>query len=169
MKSIYLLLVCLCVNSLWSQETTTIYLIRHAEKAEGSADPGLSDQGKDRAAKWGSYFEDKNITNYYSTNYKRTTETMTAISAFMSKMPAVGSSKQFRAEGYDPNNLLLSEVAKKNAGKNILVVGHSNTIPAQVNKLIGENKYTDMQENEYGNLYIIKINGDKITHEMVKM
>ena len=59
MKSIYLLLTILFMNLMHSQEATTIYLIRHAEKAVATGDPDLSEGGKARAAQWAEWLGDK--------------------------------------------------------------------------------------------------------------
>ena len=171
MKNLIAIVACLIINVALAQETTTIYLIRHAEKAsDGTTDPGLSDAGMDRTKKWGDYFQDKNISTYYMTKYKRAVETATYTNGqVMSLLSKPGTTYNIMMKNYDPMSLSLKDVAKENKGKNIVIVGHSNTIPAQINALIGEKKYADMQENEYGNLYIIKITDDKITHELVKM
>lgn len=171
MKKILLILTCLIANIALAQEsTTTIYLIRHAEKAsDGTSDPDISEAGKSRAAKWGKYFGDKGISVYYTTPYKRTTNTAAAISSWLATAPIPGTGKQFQMKVYAPTELLLRKLADENKGKNIVVVGHSNTIPAQINALLGEQKYADIPEDEYGNLYIIKITGARVTHELLKM
>jgi len=65
MKNIYLVITLLFFTKLWSQQaTTTIYLIRHAEKVDNSADPELSEAGTARAANWAQFFKDKPI-NYF--------------------------------------------------------------------------------------------------------
>lgn len=166
MKTISLILTCLFMATAWSQEqTTTIYLIRHAEKAEGAAtaDPGLSDAGKKRAEKWASYFNDKNIDAIYTTPYNRTKETIAPVAR------GAANGKSVSVSVYEPRELSLNILNDKHKGKTLLVVGHSNTIPAYINQLTGESRYTDMQESDYSNLYIITINGDKITHELVKI
>ena len=149
------------------EETTTIYLIRHAEKADASADPDLSEAGKARAARWAAWFKDKDITLYYTTPYKRTSQTMLAIAMAIDLVPGTTLTKEYRT--YSPTELSLKEVANHNTGKNILIIGHSNTIPASINKLFGKETYKDIPEDEFDNLYIITITGDKITHKLVKM
>lgn len=172
MKKILLILTCLIANIALAQEsTTTIYLLRHAEKAnDGTADPGLSEAGKERAKRLGEYFRDKDVSNYYSTNYKRASETASTIVANAKfHQSADLNTINIGFKKYDPMTFSLNDVAQKHKGESIVIVGHSNTIPTLVNNLIGERKYPDMQESEFGNLYIIKITGDKITHELVKM
>jgi len=170
MKPILLIFACLVLNVTVAQEkTTTIYLIRHAEKADASADPSLSTAGIERAQKWGKYFDDKNISTYYVSRYKRTKMTALEITSTFSKMPEPGTERNFNLRTYDPATLSLKDVANDNKGQNVLIVGHSNTIPTQINALIGEKKYAEIPESDFGNLYIIKVTGDKITHELVKM
>lgn len=171
MKKILLIITCLIANIALAQEpTTTIYLIRHAEKAaDGTADPELSDAGMERAQKWGKYFDDKNISTYCTTVYKRAKMTALEISSTFAKMPEPGTERNFKMKTYDPMTFSLKDLSEKLKGENIVIIGHSNTIPTLVNNFIGERKYPDIQESEFGNLYIIKITGDKITHEMVQL
>ncbi len=49
----------------------------------------------------------------------------------------------------------------------MLIVGHSNRIPTFINKLLGEEKYPEILEPEFGNLYIIKEIGDEISTELI--
>jgi hypothetical protein len=62
MKSIYSFLILVVFQvSIAQSETTTIYLIRHGEKADSSQNPELSDEGLKRAVRWTKFFEKKNI------------------------------------------------------------------------------------------------------------
>ena len=159
MKSIYLLLTILFMNLMHSQEATTIYLIRHAEKAVATGDPDLSEGGKARAAQWAEWLGDKNIAAIYSTPYKRTQQTA---------QPLAQKTNQ-QVITYNPSEADLKTMAARHKGQSIVIVGHSNTIPMYVNKLIGENKYTDIDEAEYGNIFIITLENDSISHELRKM
>ena len=124
----------------FSQEkTTTLYLIRHAEKADNSTDPELSEVVKERALKWGSYFKDKNISSYYVSLNKRTMFTATYASSVMSTEPEPGTSKETNFRTYIPENFSLKQVIADQEGKSVVIVGHSNTIPAQINALLGKN------------------------------
>ena len=48
-------------------------------------------------------------------------------------------------------------LAKTNQGKNVLIVGHSNTTPNLVNELLGKEKYPQIEDNNNGNLYVVTI------------
>ena len=58
---------------------------------------------------------------------------------------------------------------KNTAGKTVLVVGHSNTTPAFVNKIIGEKKYKDIDENDNASLFIVTITKDGKTSKVEKV
>lgn len=159
MKYAYLLLTLLLMNISSAQETTTIYLIRHAEKADTSPDTELSETGKERAQKWKTYLNDKNIEAIYSTPYKRTTATAEPMAI----------ARGINITSYNPAEMDLKAIAEKHKGKSILIIGHSNTIPKYVNKLLRENQYPDIDESEFGSVYIVTINGDTVTHRLEKL
>ena len=159
MKSIYLLLTILSMSFMYSQEKTTIYLIRHAEKTVATGDPDLSEAGKARANRWAEWLADKDITAIYSTPYKRTQQTAQPLAQKLNQQVIT----------YNPAEADLKAMAAKHEGQSIVIVGHSNTIPMYVNKLIGENKYPDIDEAEFGNIFIITLENGSISHELRKM
>lgn len=159
MKSLYFIIILLIMSTSYGQEATTIYLIRHAEKADASADAHLSEAGRARAERWAQWFAGKSIRHLYSTPYNRTRETLQPLSSQI-KMEAID---------YNPSQLDLKALADKHKGESIVVAGHSNTIPNYVNKLIGKQLYPDLEENEFSCVYIVTIQGDSITHRLEKL
>lgn len=126
--------------------TTRLILIRHAEKKENSKDPELSEEGNLRAQKLNDLFMDVKIDKLYSTPYNRTKQTLEVIA----------TKNSLEIENYNPNDPTFSStLLNNNIGKTVLVVGHSNTIPTLANKLIGENKYKQLEENEFGKIWIL--------------
>ena len=142
-----------------AQEITTIYLIRHAEKADASKDTELSEAGKARAEKWKDYFLDKNIEAIYSTNYKRTLNTVKPFAKHIN----------LNIEIYGSQEMDLDALAKTSKYKTLLIVGHSNRLPKYINTLIGNDTYPDINEEEFGTLYTIIIDGDNVSHRMEKL
>lgn len=140
-------------------QTTTIYFIRHAEKADESKDSDLSAEGKERAKQWAAFFADKNIAVIYSTPYKRTMHTASPLS----------QQNKIDLLMYEASKPDFTTILKKYKGKTILIVGHSNTIPDYINKLVHEKQYTDIDENEYNHLYTITVNGSYITSKLEKI
>lgn len=136
-------------------QTTTYILVRHAEKADLTqgdammkADPPLSEQGEKRAASLVEVLKDYTPDLFYSTNYKRTRSTIAHLTTKFGKEAIV----------YDPRNQkAFSEKLLEEKGKTIVVAGHSNTIPALANLLIGEKRYEDLDESVYNQFWIITI------------
>ena len=135
-------------------DITTYYLIRHAEKDRSNPDnknPDLNEKGIIRAAIWSKVFQEVKFDEIYSTDYKRTQQTVSAISL----------QSDVKLTPYSPDHLYSDDFKMRTQGKTVLVVGHSNTTPQFVNKIIGEDRYADMNDNDNGTLYIVTIVGDK--------
>lgn len=147
------------MQDMHAQNETTIYLIRHAEKADSSSNTELSAEGKKRADEWAAYFKDVPIDLIYSTPYLRTQNTCspTAIS------------KQKEIISYNPREMDLKKLIAENPGKTILITGHSNTIPKHINQLLSEEKYPEIPESQFGNLYAIKVKNGVISHTLTKI
>jgi broad specificity phosphatase PhoE len=133
---------------------TTVYLMRHAEKADdGTRDPNLTAEGRERAQVLGNRLKDKNIRAIYSTDYKRTRQTVGPLAEAL----------DFDVIIYDPNDLnsLKEEILKKyKYGETVVVVGHSNTTPTLVNLLVSKDQFKKIDESDYTNLYKVEIQYD---------
>tara|TARA_R110002072_G_scaffold125944_2_gene262476 strand:+ start:157835 stop:158356 length:522 start_codon:yes stop_codon:yes gene_type:complete len=138
--------------------TTTYYLIRHAEKDRNTTDnPELTEEGKKRAAHWADHFKNIDLDAVYSTNYKRTLATAAP----------TAQKKGLTVQQYDPTKLYDENFQKATFGKNVLIVGHSNTTPAFVNTILGDHRYGDIPDTENGMLYTVWVhdNGTKAVRE----
>lgn len=140
------------------QPVSTFYLIRHAEKDRSNADdndPELTQQGLGRAMHWAEILNDVPLDAIYSTDYARTT--MTA---------APASVKQdITVTYYQPGEVDIAQFKADNLGKNVLVVGHSNTTPEFVNDLIGSEKYGPLGDDDNGSLFIVQLVGRTATDQ----
>jgi 2,3-bisphosphoglycerate-dependent phosphoglycerate mutase len=135
---------------------TVVYLIRHAEKADLGANPNLSAAGMQRAQNWATLLQDVPFEAFYSTSFNRTLQTIQPIADDNGKEVTI----------YDPADFSLEDVVASHHGKNVFIVGHSNTIPQLINAYLGEDIYPDMAETEFGNLYKITVQGETVSHEM---
>lgn len=129
---------------------TTYYLIRHAEKQDGK-DPALTEKGEQRAQFWAQHFSKDSLDAVYSTDTKRTMET------------ARPTAEEFNlhVQKYDPSKMYDASFKKETAGKKVLIVGHSNTVPELANEIMGKKEYDDIPMTEFGRLYTIRIkNGE---------
>ncbi|MCX2746056.1 phosphoglycerate mutase family protein [Mangrovivirga sp. M17] len=135
-------------------EPTIIFLTRHAEKDTLSNDPDLSATGFKRVETLTSMLKNVEFDGIYSTNYKRTIQTVKPIADQNSLviMP------------YEPSEST-KEFAKKikenEKGNTILVSGHSNTIPFLINEFIGEEMLQQFEDNQYGDLFMVMLSGEK--------
>lgn len=130
------------------QKTTTYYLIRHAEKDRSDKtdrNPHLTEKGLQRAEKWANTFKDVKFDAVYSTNYNRTKETATP----------TAKANNLELQFYNPSDMKSAEFMTNTKGQTVLIVGHSNTTPAFVNQLLGEEKYSDIADDNNANLYIV--------------
>jgi 2,3-bisphosphoglycerate-dependent phosphoglycerate mutase len=135
---------------------TVVYLMRHAETAGLGPDPDLSPIGLDRANNWVVILQEVAFEAFYSTNYNRTRQTIEPIATSNGQGVIL----------YDPADLSLADVVADHAGSNVLIVGHSNTIPPLINAHLGTDVYPDMTETEHGNLYKVTVLDGAVSHEM---
>ncbi|MCB9289674.1 MAG: histidine phosphatase family protein [Lewinellaceae bacterium] len=130
------------------QNTTFIFLVRHAEKGFG-ADPSLTFQGVKRAKLLAKIFYGLPLDAVFATDYKRTRETA----------QPVASEKGLEVDQYAPDRLTTFSIRlrRKYEGKNVLVVGHSDTTPELVNRLVTNGVLGRIDERDYSNFYVVAI------------
>ena len=129
-----------------------VFLVRHAERADAGmaaakvpgADPELSDAGKARAASLAALLKDAKITAIFTTEYKRTRDTAQPLAAATGITAAAVDSKD--AAG-------LIDKVKASPG-NVLVVGHSNTLP-EVIKALGIGEPVSLADDQFDNLFVV--------------
>ena len=131
------------------KEITTFILVRHAEKAvDGTKNPDLTKEGQVRAKKLMSLFQNADVGAIYSTDYKRTQQTVQPLADHLN----------LKIQSYDPRNKeFLKSIAKPQKGKIVVISGHSNTIPFLVNELIGEEKFKQLDDSEYDKIFVVSL------------
>lgn len=126
---------------------STVFLVRHAEKAEASGvdpkDPDLADAGRARADSLSIMLKDARVTRVYATEFKRTQQTAEPIARAAGVQMTIVAARDTKA--------LVEKL--KGADGNSLVVGHSNTLP-EIIKTLGVAKPLTIQEADYNNLFI---------------
>lgn len=146
-------LLLVCAVSAMAQQI--IFVVRHAERADGGParaaamatqanDPPLSAAGGARAARLAAMLRSAGIAHVFTTEYKRTRETAAPLAA-QSKLTAV------MAAAKDPAPLL--ELVRRVKG-NVLIVGHSNTVP-DILKRLGVKETITIADDEYDNLFVV--------------
>ncbi len=160
MKKNIVLLLFFWIQVTFGQNTITqYYFIRHAEKVDSSKNPDLSEKGLEKAQQWKTLFSKINFDAVYSTDFNRTLQTI---------QPIVADNNQL-LKIYNPKMIDIEAFKKETHGKTILIVGHSNTIPNMVNQIIKENKYTNIEENQFGNLYIVTLFENQIVSKLLHL
>ncbi len=156
-RILYIVIIFLVVNNCIAQ-STTIWIVRHAEKDTSAAqkrDPDLNEIGKQRAMDLAAYLKGQEPDMIFSTNTKRTRQTAANFTA--------------KVITYDPT--LLKEVGERirsfQIGKIILIVGHSNTILETIESLGGARPIAALTDDDYD--YIFKLSLSKDGNIVTKM
>ena len=124
---------------------STIFLVRHAEKAgTGGNDPDLSEAGRARAESLATVLKDTGISAIYATELKRTQQTAAPLSKLLHLDPAIIPASDAAA--------LIAKL--RGSSGNVLVVGHGNTIPDLI-KGLGISTPINIAENDYDNLFLV--------------
>jgi phosphohistidine phosphatase SixA len=137
----------LCQMAAAQQNVRTIFLVRHAEKVSTAADAPLSPEGQKRAECLASTLKDTGIKQIYVTDVLRTQQTVAPLAKALKIKPTILPAK-------DTNALIKNLVYT--GGGNILVVGHSDTIPFVIARLQG-GTVAPIGENEYDRLFVMTI------------
>ena len=144
--------------TVWAWATaasTTVVVIRHAEKdlSTGTLDPPLSEAGKARAALLSRMFGDGSALGHldaiYVTSPLRNRLTAAPLAARLGISPVISAAE-------DPRELA-RRVLREHGGGRILIVGHSDTVPAIVAALGGGDNVPAMGDDEYGTMYIVTV------------
>ena len=162
MRHLIILTILFFSCNLTVDDCVEIYLIRHAEKDRSdplNKNPHLNEKGIERSLLWNGYFENKEVNSIYSTNYNRTIETVLPVSLAKGIKPII----------YSASNINYESFLKKEKGNTVIVVGHSNTIPGFVNKLIEDDYYKQINDTVNSNLYIVKKCSEEISHYVIQI
>jgi broad specificity phosphatase PhoE len=130
----------------------TVFVVRHAERADAAAggatmmaaDPELSTEGTARAESLARLLTDAAITAIYTTEFKRTRQTAAPLARALKLEPVTIPSKDLAS--------LIERL--KTAKGDVLVVGHSNTVP-EIVKALGVGEPVTVAEHEFDRLFII--------------
>jgi broad specificity phosphatase PhoE len=129
---------------------TVVLLVRHAEKAaEPAQDPPLTEAGSARARALVGVARDAGVKTIITTQYLRTRNTAEPTATALSLTPEI-----VRAGPMPQHAKAVADQVLKHPGETVLVVGHSNTIPAIVGAL-GAPQPRDLCDSEYDQLFVV--------------
>ncbi|MGZ8469544.1 MAG: histidine phosphatase family protein [Gemmatirosa sp.] len=130
--------------------TTLVLLVRHAEKAAAPTDdPPLTEVGAARAKALQGALADAGVRHVIATARRRTSDTAKPLAEALGLTPEIIplSGDHLRA---------VTDAVRRRAGDVMLVVGHSNTIPAIIGALGGP-RMADLCDAEHANLFVLAI------------
>ena len=151
-----LLLVALFVLPPASVDAQTLVIaVRHAERADGGsgaapmtgapADPLLSAAGEARAARLAGVLADAGITAIFATEFRRTQDTAKPLATKLGLTTAIVKASDTTG--------LLARLKESHANDVVLIVGHSNTLPAIIKGLTGRD--VTIADSQYDDLFML--------------
>lgn len=131
---------------------TVVLMVRHAEKAaQPPQDPPLTEAGAARAHALVAVARDAGVTAIITTQFERTRKTAEPTATALHITPEVVD-----AGAVAQHAKAVADQVLKHAGGTVLVVGHSNTVPAIVGAL-GAPRPRDLCDSEYDQLFVVVI------------
>ena len=138
--------------------TTTVILVRHAEKAAtgdpefdpaSPSDPPLNAAGRDRAEALARTLGEAGVTAIFSSEFERTHQTVAPLA------DALGLQVTTHPAGDTPG--LVARISAGHVGGTVVISGHSNTVPAIIEALGAGTVEAIADAWEYDNLYFVVV------------
>ncbi|HEX8241351.1 MAG TPA: phosphoglycerate mutase family protein [Allosphingosinicella sp.] len=147
LAALLLLALAGCATDGGARAAPSWYVMRHLQKAEG-ADPPLSDLGRRNAELLAGLLDETPPRAIYASATRRARETAQPTAARY----------RLTIKEYDPRDTpgLVARVRAENGP--VLIVGHSNTVPAIIKALSGRD-IGEMDESAYGTLFQVRSDG----------
>ena len=146
---VIVVVVCGVVVVRYGLTTTTLLVVRHAEKSVDGQDPPLCGLGMQRAAALAHLVERLPVAAAYHTQRQRTRLTVQPLAQQADPdIPLVEVSTDEGAPG------LIEHVFANHAGRTVVIAGHSETVPEIVQQLSNET-VAAIGRYEYDNLYVV--------------
>jgi 2,3-bisphosphoglycerate-dependent phosphoglycerate mutase len=129
---------------------TTVILIRHADRtSSATTDPALNTKGEARAQKLIHVLGKSGIETIYHSHFTRSKQTAQPLAAHLLGI----ATKQI-----DEAVEIKTDILANHAGKAVLVIGHSDTVPDLINQL-SEGRMLMINDSEFDNLFIVTLLG----------
>ena len=152
MRRIAVLAVLFALAFAASAETTTVILVRHAEKAGTSGDVPLTEGGVERAKELARALSDAKIDRIYVTQWIRTLQTVEPLVAKIKVEPVKFQTGDTYARD------IAAHIRKNDVGKTVLVAGHSNTT-VDVLRELGMKDPPFIPEPQFDDLFVCTLAG----------
>lgn len=153
-KLILFLVMSFLISPTVMAQTTTIWMVRHAEKDKTNPqdpNPDLSTEGQKRAKDLANYLIEVRLDAAYSTPLKRTHQTLA---------PLVAQNKISVAD-YNDVKTLAADLKQKHAGQSIIIAGHTNTVLETIEALGGQRPVSSLSEEDFDFIFKITLQDNK--------
>ena len=141
-------------------KVTTVFLVRHAEKAQEPAqDPALTEAGRARAEALARLLSGAGVKAVYTSQFARTKQTAEPLAKLLGvpvDAVALGVKPDRPREVSEQSIRELKSRVEGHAGGAVLVVGHTNSVPDLIRELGGDIVPT-MDESKYDNLFVVTV------------
>lgn len=124
-----------------------VILLRHAERAAGGTNPSLTAAGRARAKLLARMLAKTGIDAIFTSEFKRTKETAAPIAERLGLSPLELD-----------DDMAAAEQQLRAAGQCVLVVGHTDTVPALIAALGGP--HVEIPDNAFNRLFVVHVRND---------
>ena len=129
----------------------TVFVIRHGEKATDGNDPPLTDAGRERAANWAKMLQDVAIDVVITSDARRTRETGDILADAL---------KVSRVEHPIADVAgLLDLITFDHEGDQVVIVGHTETIPSILSGL-GVSEPLELDQADFARIFVVSDPGE---------
>jgi phosphohistidine phosphatase SixA len=138
----------------------TVFLIRHAEKEdEPRQDPPLKKEGVARSQELARLLSGAGIKAIYTSQFTRTKQTAEPLAM---KLGLTSTTISLKSNPSNPRLIAEESTADvvnkilQGSGENVLLVGHSNSIP-DVIKMLGGDVVPTIDERKFDDLFVVTV------------
>jgi phosphohistidine phosphatase SixA len=128
----------------WAQKA--VFVVRHAERADQTPDSPLSGQGRARAESLARLLRDAGVSAIFVSQFQRTTQTAQPLAAMLKVSPVVVPAADVAG--------LVRRVQGADSNRSVLIVGHSDTVPAIV-KALGCVEEIVIDVDDFDRLFVV--------------
>lgn len=129
--------------------STTIFFVRHCEKESAMPNADLNAQGRLRAQQLAHTLQNVKFAKIYTTNVPRAASTAEPL-RLLNNIDSV-------VYNYHDTLYMAKILAEDYEAKNVMVVGHSDNIPAMIRNLGGTMPYHEIPLDEFDNLFVVVV------------
>lgn len=139
-------------------KVTTVYLVRHAEKAaQPAADPPLTEAGSKRAEALAQKLSKAGIKTILTSQFQRTKLTAEPLAKQLSITATVIPVAMSTMNSRELSPEYLKDMSDRaTSGGNTLIVGHSNTVPELI-KALGGDIVPTIDDATYDDLFVVTV------------